>query len=304
VALCGGALLPPAAPAGANQVSVLQQKAAQLARQMLLEQLQVGAFKQQRAADVAAVASDEAQLATTQAKISQTRQRIAKDRSQLEKAAVKAYVDGGTQVDGTAALFSSDPSQGPSTVYDQVMTADLTTAVNRLQSDRKALQTEQSEEQQILASSQKLVSQASAALASAQSTAQLLATQHAQITGQLASAVAQQEAQQAAAARAAAARAAPPASGGTPPLPTLPPFLRCVIQAESGGDYQAVSPTGQYMGAFQFAQSTWNYAAQLAGKPTLIGVRPNEASPYDQDLLAIALYNADGEQPWYDPCRT
>ena len=86
-------------------------------------------------------------------------------------------------------------------------------------------------------------------------------------------------------------------------MPQLNTFLRCVVQAESGGNYQAISPTGQYMGAFQFSQSTWNVAAQLAGMPTLVGVPPYDASPRDQDLLAIALYNADGEQPWYDPCR-
>ena len=43
--------------------------------------------------------------------------------------------------------------------------------------------------------------------------------------------------------------------------PALNPFLQCVVQAESGGDYQAVSPNGLYMGAFQFSQATWNMAA-------------------------------------------
>src|ERR1039458_8694623 len=77
-----------------------------------------------------------------------------------------------------------------------------------------------------------------------------------------------------------------------------------VVQAESGGNYQAVSPNGVYMGAFQFSQSSWNEAAQLAGLPGLIGVPPNDASKADQDTLAIALYDADGEQPWYDPCSS
>jgi hypothetical protein len=63
-----------------------------------------------------------------------------------------------------------------------------------------------------------------------------------------------------------------------------------------------VSPDGQYMGGFQFSQGTWNEAAQLAGMPQLINVPPNEATPAQQDDLAIALYNADGEQPWNDSC--
>ncbi len=57
------------------------------------------------------------------------------------------------------------------------------------------------------------------------------------------------------------------------------------------------------MGGFQFSQSTWNDAAQLAGMPQHIKGPPNDASPADQDDLAIALYNADGEQPWNDSCR-
>ena len=141
------------------------------------------------------------------------------------------------------------------------------------------------------------------------------------MNGELAVAVAQQQAQEAAAAAAAiaAARARASASANsaqvtassagsfeTAPLPTTVPslnsFLQCVIQAESGGDYQAVSPSGQYMGAFQFSQSTWNEAALLAGMPQLVNVPPDQATPAEQDDLAIALYNADGSHPWYDPC--
>jgi hypothetical protein len=52
------------------------------------------------------------------------------------------------------------------------------------------------------------------------------------------------------------------------------------------------------MGAFQFSQSTWNVAAQAAGRPDLIGVPPNQASKADQDTLAVVLYSLDGQQPW------
>jgi peptidoglycan hydrolase CwlO-like protein len=86
--------------------------------------------------------------------------------------------------------------------------------------------------------------------------------------------------------------------------PSLPPFLQCVLQAESSGNYGAVSPGGTYMGGFQFSQATWNQAAVLAGMPQLINVPPNTATPAEQDDLAIALYNADGQQPWNDSCRT
>jgi hypothetical protein len=80
--------------------------------------------------------------------------------------------------------------------------------------------------------------------------------------------------------------------------PPLPPFLQCVVQAESSGNYGAVSPNGEYMGAFQFSQSTWNSAAQAAGLGWLVGVPPNEASKAAQDTVAVALYALDGQQPW------
>ena len=71
-----------------------------------------------------------------------------------------------------------------------------------------------------------------------------------------------------------------------------------MVQAESGGNYGAVSPNGLYMGAFQFSQPTWNLAAQAAGLPGLVGVPPNTTSKADQDTVAVALYALDGEQPW------
>ena len=316
------------APAGASSIGALQQQAAALSQQMLLEQLQIGGFEQQRAADVASVSADDAQLQQLQAELDATRRRIGSDLGELRDAAVTAYVEGGTQAEGVDSSFAASPSNGASSVYAQVLTGDLGVALVKLQTDRHALHGEEAAQIEIAAQAQRALQSADAALASVQATEQALAQQHASITGELAVAVAAQQAQQAAAARAAAARAAALAAasaaveqiggagGGQPPAvppagpaastsgaPQLNAFLQCVVQAESSGNYQAISPTGQYMGAFQFSQPTWNEAAQLAGLPALIGVPPYDASPTDQDLLAIALYNADGEQPWYDPCR-
>ncbi len=309
------------APAGASSIGTLQQQAAALSHQMLLEQLQIGGFDQQRAVDAARVTADGAQLQQLQTELGATRRRIGSDLTELRDAAVTAYVEGGTQADGASSTFAASPSNGASSVYAQVLTGDLSVALAKLQTDRQALHNEEAAQVQIAAQAQSALGSADAALASAQATEQALAQQRASITGELAVAVAQQQAQQAAAARAAAARAAaaiaaaapsgapppaaPPAApaGSTSGAPQLNAFLQCVIQAESSGNYQAISPTGQYMGAFQFSQPTWNEAAQLAGLPALIGVPPYDASPADQDLLAIALYNADGQQPWYDPCR-
>jgi hypothetical protein len=76
------------------------------------------------------------------------------------------------------------------------------------------------------------------------------------------------------------------------------PFLTCVRGRESGGNYGAVNPAGPYLGAYQFLQATWDSTANHAGRTSLIGVPPNQASPYDQDDMAWALYQWQGGGPW------
>ena len=66
---------------------------------------------------------------------------------------------------------------------------------------------------------------------------------------------------------------------------------------ESGGRYDAVSPTGRYRGAYQFSQSTWDWVASVAN-PELVGVDPIAASVEDQDAQAQALYDRQGASPW------
>jgi len=166
-----------------------------------------------------------------------------------------------------------------------------------------------------------------------------LKAQGAEIDAKLAQAEAQEQAQaaaaQAAAAHAAAepttttpvagapATAAAPSSTTTttvPPAPPAPPpppdysgtpgvnphhddpFLSCVLQRESGGNYGAVNPSGPYLGAYQFLQSTWNVTASHAGRGDLVGLPPNLASPYDQDEMAWTLYQWQGKGPWGGSC--
>lgn len=97
---------------------------------------------------------------------------------------------------------------------------------------------------------------------------------------------------------------APPNYVGTPG--TSPhhddPFLTCVRQRESGGNYSAVNPAGPYLGAYQFLQSTWNLTATHAGRTDLVGVPANTATPYDQDEMAWSLYQWQGMAPWGGHC--
>lgn len=61
-------------------------------------------------------------------------------------------------------------------------------------------------------------------------------------------------------------------------------------QCESSGNYQAVSPSGLYRGAYQFDLSTWATVGG-SGDPAL-------ASPAEQDHRAQVLWSQRGPSPW------
>ena len=66
--------------------------------------------------------------------------------------------------------------------------------------------------------------------------------------------------------------------------------LECIKQCESHGDYGAVSSNGQYRGAYQFQQSTWESVGGTGD--------PAAAPPEEQDARAQALYDSAGSAPW------
>lgn len=80
-------------------------------------------------------------------------------------------------------------------------------------------------------------------------------------------------------------------------------FFECVRWRESRGNYEAVNPTGTFMGAYQFYQGGWDTFAGRIGRHDLVGVAPNHASPADQDSVALAAYNELGTQPWGGACQ-
>ena len=71
-------------------------------------------------------------------------------------------------------------------------------------------------------------------------------------------------------------------------------------QCESTGNYRAISisPAGRYRGAYQFSPSTWDWVAPQVGADYLVGVDPAEASPADQDRMALGLWEINGWAPW------
>ena len=323
----------PPGPVAADQVSNLKAQAAQIAQDLVLEQLQISTYQQQYAVDSAKVQGDEAEIGSSEDRIQTDTARVSRDRSRLQSEAVSAYINLDPEVSGSDALFDHQGEVPTRAVYEEVASGDIALTIDALHTDENGLRAERAALEQQEAQDQATTDQEATLANSAHQTEVQLASKQSEITGQLTAAVAQQQAAQAAAA-AAAVRAAqakapplprrrsdhfgrvtPPSAASTvapqgarPATssgdPALPPFLQCVLQVESGGNYQAVSPGGTYMGGFQFSQATWNEAAQLAGMPQLINVPPNEATPAEQDDLAIALYNADGEQSWDDSCRT
>ena len=334
-------------PVGADQVSNLEAQAAQIAQDLVLEQLQIGTYQQQYDVDIAKVQRDEAVIGSTEDQIQADISRVRRDHKRLQSEAVSAYINLDPEVNGTETLFENQKEAPTRAEYEEVVSGDIALTIAALHTDENGLRAERATLEQQKARDQATTNQEATLANAARQTKLQLASKQSEITGQLAVAVAQQQAAQAAAAAAAvraaqaaaaaaAVRAAQtaaasptsPAASQTPTSttqpapsatstaakgsaastssgdPSLPPFLQCVLQAESGGNYGAVSPGGTYMGGFQFSQATWNEAAELAGMPQLVNVPPNEATSADQDDLAIALYEADGQQSWNDSCRT
>jgi peptidoglycan hydrolase CwlO-like protein len=313
-------------PAAADQVTNLQAEATTLSHQLIEEQLQVGAYQQQYSVATARVAADARAIAQLGQQVRHDQREIVGKTGAVRQQAVDAYMDYGTGSGGSdGSLFSgNEETVQAASEYSGIAAGNITEAVDQLRTAQGTLQSAKAALQHRQAQDLSDQAGAASALNQADATQQQLEASQARVTGQLAVVVAQQAASRAAAAAAAvaaaqraAASSAPATSAGsqatTAPAPVttgggggagattdpaLPPFLQCVVQAESGGNYGAVSPNGLYMGAFQFSQPTWNTAAQAAGLPGLIGVPPNLASKADQDTLAVVLYSLDGEQPW------
>jgi len=325
-------------PAGADSVAGLQAQAATVARDLVLEQLQVDAARQQTSVAAARVAADQAAIAQSGRQLGADQQAIARQLRVVRDQAISAYVNSGADSSNTdASLFAGGSSRAQAaSEYTSLAVGTITSDMAQLHTAQRALQAQQAELQARQAQDRADESSRVAALAQATTAAAQLQAEQASVTGQLAAAVAAQQAAQAKAAAAAVARtprAAAPSASSTAaysPAATIPPstvgspttttpgpapspsgdpypslsdpalngFLTCVVQAESGGNYGIVSPNGLYMGAFQFSQPTWNSAVQAAGLGQLVGVPPDRASHAEQDTAAVTLFALDGQQPW------
>jgi peptidoglycan DL-endopeptidase CwlO len=220
VAAVAAAMVPlsvAASSAGAASLQTDQAKASQLEAEIQTLGNQIGALDSQYEAALQKKAGIDQQIEATQQQITASKGRITRDRAVLHKAAIEAYVTTGTS-SATSALFSESQTTAlDSSVYNQVISGslntsidDLNTAVSQLDSERQTLHSEDNA--------------AAAAVQSARNAyqqAQTLETQEqaalAQVKGQIATLIAQQQAaaNQAAQARANATLASYLASGST-----------------------------------------------------------------------------------------
>ena len=191
--------------------------------------------------------------------------------------------------------------------YDSIATGNIESALDQLQGAQDALQSRQASLRQQQTQDQADEVQQATALTGAEATQNAMELEQAQITGQLATAVAAQAARpgrggcrggraKAAGRRRAQAgkgpgrRAQPrtPARGrrrrGRPARPgrgrSASPIPRSTRSCSAWCRRSRVAttrlcpPTGLYMGAFQFSQSTWNFAALAAALSILVNCLP------------------------------
>ncbi len=90
-------------PVAADQVSDLKAQAAHIAKDLVLEQLQVGTYQQLYDVDVARLRQDEAEIASSQDRIQTDVSRVNRDHKRLVSEAVSAYINLDPEVSGTPA---------------------------------------------------------------------------------------------------------------------------------------------------------------------------------------------------------
>lgn len=71
------------------------------------------------------------------------------------------------------------------------------------------------------------------------------------------------------------------------------PRLSCIRHGESDrgawpyDDGYGLATGNGYYGAYQFLVSTWRSLAAQAGRPDLVGIRPDQAAWWDQDAVTF-----------------
>ena len=266
----------------------------------------------------------DADIGRNQQMVTDLAARAKKARANARARALVAYTSSGTQlgalIDGADSLDTARRAHLIDRVneHDQAVYKRLRAATRELRKQQRILRETRRAQADALTELRDQGAAIDAKLAQAEQQEQQAAAVVA--TAQVAAAAATAAATTTAAPQSSAATTTTPTTTTTAPPATTPapppdytgtpgtnphhddPFLACVRQRESGGNYSAVNSSGPYLGAYQFLQATWNVTASHAGQSNLVGVPANLATPYDQDAMAWTLYQWQGKGPWGGGC--
>ena len=196
-------------PADADQISSLKAQATALSQQLIREQLQVGAYEQQYSVATAKTAADARGITRLNHQIALDQQQISRKTGAVRQQAIASYTNYGTGSSGPeASLFSgNEESVQAASEYSGIAVGNITSAVDALRTAQHTLQAGEGALQRQEAADRAEQAREADYLSQADATQHQLEASQAQVTGQLAVAVARQHAAQAAAASAAIAAA-------------------------------------------------------------------------------------------------
>lgn len=193
-----------AGSAGAGQLATAKAKAAQIEQEITSTGQQITALDQQYLAAQAKKAGIDQEIAATEAKVAQARHVVARDQATLRRAAVDAYVTGGSAATQNPLFSGNQSSTLAAREYSSIAEGNLGTAVAELHNSENQLDAQESS----LRSQDAQAAQAVSTAQSAEQRAQGIEAQQkaalAQVNGQITTLIKQQQAQAAQAAQAAA----------------------------------------------------------------------------------------------------
>ncbi|MGO9962914.1 MAG: NlpC/P60 family protein [Acidimicrobiales bacterium] len=218
------------APAGADQVATLQERAQYIAAEIQAANVKLTILDESYLQAKARVASLAQQVAAATKAIGSAEQALAGDQSHLREVAIEAYVTGGESQSLSVVFNGTQQTAGMQQAYIQAASGNLDESETTVEINQRALTIDRT----ALDNSERLArdneTSITTDLAQAQALTAQLNTEEANVKGQLAAAVAAAErakaaayaAQLAAAARAAEASAQQQQQTVTPPPPVTP----------------------------------------------------------------------------------
>jgi cell wall-associated NlpC family hydrolase len=286
-----------ARPSGADQLSSAKAQAAQIEAEIQSTGQHIDALDQQYEAAQEHQAAIEQQITATQAKIAQTHHAVDGDQMVLRKAAINAYMSGGTAASQNPLFSGSQTASADAGVYNDVAEGNLGTAVANLHTAQDQLDAQEA----VLHSQDQAAAAAVTAAQNAQQQAQAEEAQQqaalSQVNSQITALIKQQQASQEAAAQAAAqaklaaakaaaqAAAAASASTGAASDPPPPPAgggagTRAVAAAESQIGVPSVWGDESPGSGFDCSGLTaWAWGQAGVGLPHYSGAQMADSTP-------------------------